>query len=131
MPAPRDGHPIGVIVCDDVPELRSILRDVLGEDQALAILGEAENGRDCLRLVAERQPDVVLLDLCMPDMHGLEVIPKLLRAAPRAAVIVFSALGRDHVGDAALAVGAHCYIEKGTPLHELATVIQEVAGAKR
>lgn len=127
MISSRDLQPIRIIICDDVPEMRSILHDVLSEDPTLRVLGEADNGRDCVRLAGELQPDVVLLDLTMPQMDGLEAIPKIIEIAPQTAIVVYSGLGLNHMATAALAAGADRYIEKGTSLDELAEAFREVA----
>jgi len=116
---------IRVVLCDDMPELREILREMLAEDRMVAIVGEADNGRDCVRLIAQLQPDVVLLDLSMPDMDGLEAIPQISRVAPRTRIIVVSGFDGNRIGDVALRLGAHRYIEKGAQLQEVSSAVRE------
>jgi DNA-binding NarL/FixJ family response regulator len=122
-----DVSPVSVVVCDDVPEMRAVLQDVLSEDQALRVVGETDNGQTCVELIADLQPDVLLLDLSMPGMGGLEVISHIMSVAPHTAIVVFSGLGAGGMQDLALALGADLYIEKGTPLDELCTAVREVA----
>jgi DNA-binding NarL/FixJ family response regulator len=124
-------RPIRLLLCDDVPELRELLRDVFENDLGMRIVGEAENGRDCVALAADLQPDVVLLDLSMPEMDGLEVIPRLSESAPEAGIVVFSGFVAGRMGELAISLGADRYVEKGTPLDMLATAVQEVAEARR
>lgn len=63
---------IGVLICDDVAGIRSLLRVVLGLSPRLRVVGEAADGREAIAEAARTQPDVVLLDLVMPNMDGLE-----------------------------------------------------------
>jgi DNA-binding NarL/FixJ family response regulator len=118
---------ISVLVCDDVADLRAILREVIDDEAGMGVVGQAENGRDCVRLAAELQPDVVLLDLSMPDMDGLEAIPRVAAAAPGTGIVVFSGFVAERMRELALNLGADCYVDKGTPLDELAAAVRAVA----
>jgi DNA-binding NarL/FixJ family response regulator len=122
---------ISVFVCDDVPEMRAILQDALSEDPAVSVVGEADNGRDCVQLIGRLKPDVVLLDLSMPDMDGLDVIPQLATVAPRTAIIVFSGFSANGMGDVALGLGADRYIEKGAEIASFAVAVREVAARRQ
>ena len=81
---------IRVVLVDDVPELRLVVRLTLEDDPGIEVVGEASNGRDGVRVVQETRPDLVLLDLSMPDMDGLEAIPLMREQAPMARVVVLS-----------------------------------------
>jgi DNA-binding NarL/FixJ family response regulator len=118
---------IGVFLCDDVPELRTLLRYGLEEDQRLKVVGEAGTAREAIAAIATLQPDVVLLDLSMPGMDGLEALPLVRSAAPAAAVIVFSGFAADRMREPALALGAARYLEKGEPLSAVRAAVREVA----
>jgi DNA-binding NarL/FixJ family response regulator len=122
-----DAPPVSVVVCDDVPEMRSVLHDVLSEDDSVTILAEVGDGHECVRTTAELQPDVLLLDLSMPGMDGIDAIPLIMTTAPRTGIIVFSGLGAGNMQELAMARGADLYIEKGTPLDELRTAVRDVA----
>jgi DNA-binding NarL/FixJ family response regulator len=124
-------RPTSVFLCDDVPEMRAIVQDVLADDPAVSVVGEADNGRDCVRLIGRLQPDVVLLDVSMPDMDGLEAIPQIAAVAPRTAIVVFSGFGADRIGDVALRLGADRYIEKGTQIAGLALAVRQVAASRQ
>jgi DNA-binding NarL/FixJ family response regulator len=129
---PRDpALPIRVLICDDVAELRQLLRDLLADDPRMDVVGEAGNGRDCVVLAGQLRPDVVLLDLSMPDMDGLEVIPRLAKVSPDAGIVVFSGFVADRIGELALSLGADRYVEKGTALDMLANAVREVAEVRR
>jgi DNA-binding NarL/FixJ family response regulator len=122
---------IGVVVCDDDPEMRAVLVDALAEEDAITIVGQAGNGRDCVRMARRLQPDVILLDLSMPKMGGLEAIPRIATAAPRSGILVLSGLCADRMRGVALARGADRYIEKGADLGELLGAVREVAHGRR
>ena len=120
--------PISIFLCDDVPELRALLRFGLEEDGELHVVGEAGNARAGIEAIGELRPDIILLDLSMPDMDGLEAIPHLRQASPATAIVVFSGFAADRMRDTALALGAVRYVEKGTPLDTVRATVREVAG---
>ena len=120
---------IRIFLCDDVPELRTLLRYALEEDRRFEIAGEAGTAAQGIAEVRRLQPDVVLLDLSMPGMDGLEAIPHMREAAPRAAIIVFSGFAAERLRDTALALGAVGYIEKGEPLDRLCATVHALATA--
>jgi DNA-binding NarL/FixJ family response regulator len=126
-----DDAPIRVFLCDDVPELRTLLRFALEESPGLRVVGEAGDARAGLRRVAELQPDIVVLDLSMPGMDGLEALPEIRRIAPDAGIVVFSGFAADRMGATALALGADRYLEKGEPLDVLRSTIRDAAAARR
>jgi hypothetical protein len=119
---------IRVVLCDDVAELRRILREVLEEDANIEVVDEAGTGSECLRITAERRPNVLLLDLSMPDMDGLEALPLIAKACPETRIIVFSGFAAERMRDLALGLGADLYVEKGVSLDTLAAAVQQVAG---
>jgi DNA-binding NarL/FixJ family response regulator len=119
---------IGVFLCDDVPELRALLRYGLEEDEELKVVGEASTAREAIDAVGALRPDVVLLDLSMPGMDGLEAIPLLREVAPDMAIVVFSGFAAERMREPALALGAARYLEKGVPLESVRATVREVAG---
>jgi DNA-binding NarL/FixJ family response regulator len=119
---------IRIFLCDDVPELRALLRYALEEDSDLQVVGEAGDARAGITAVGELRPDVVLLDLSMPDMDGLEAIPHLREASPDTRIIVFSGFAADRMSESALALGAARYVEKGESLEVVRATVREVAG---
>ena len=101
-----------VLLVDDVVEIRYLLRMLLANVRLCQVVGEAENGQRAVELARELQPDLVILDLEMPVLDGLEALPRILEAAPNAKVIVYSAAkpGRE---PEALELGAFGYVPKG------------------
>lgn len=118
---------VDVYLCDDVPELRKLLRIVLEEDSDLHVVGEAGDAETGIEEIAELQPHVVLLDLSMPGLDGLEALPLIRRAAPDTSVIVFSGFSEERMGELVLERGAERYIEKGKPLEDVRAAVREVA----
>lgn len=120
---------ISVVVCDDVPGMRRLARIVLEEEGDVTVIGEAADGREALEQISRLQPDVVVLDLSMPELDGLEAIPLIHDIAPRARIVVFSGFEEEKLADAALRRKASRYVRKGAPLHELRQAVRAVAPA--
>jgi DNA-binding NarL/FixJ family response regulator len=113
-----------VLLCDDSPQIRELLRIVL-ELEGNEVVGEAGNGREAVEEAERLQPDVVLLDLSMPVMDGLEALPEIRRVAPEARIIVLSGFDNDRLVSQALALGADQYVPKGGDPNE---IVDAVAG---
>jgi DNA-binding NarL/FixJ family response regulator len=117
---------IRIFLCEDVLEMRVLVRHGLQEEAGFEIVGEADNGADGVAGVAALRPDVILLDLSMPDMDGMEAIPQIVERSPATRIVVFSGFSAGRMREAALAMGAHEYIEKGEPLSSLRDTIRTV-----
>jgi CheY-like chemotaxis protein len=122
---------IRVVVCDDVTEMRKLLRYALETDPRMQVIGEAGDGRQGAEMIAELQPDAVLLDLSMPEMDGLETIPAISSTAPETAIIVFSGFAAERMREPALNSGADMYLEKGSPLDEVINAVRDVVDTRR
>jgi hypothetical protein len=118
--------PIRILLVDDADEMRGLVAMALALTGDFLVVGQAANGREAVELTARELPDLVLLDLSMPEMDGLEALPLIRAAAPETVVVVFSAFDELRLGDEARALGAAAYVEKGTPLGELARLLTEV-----
>jgi CheY-like chemotaxis protein len=116
------------LLIDDADDLRLLLRMVLESSGRYEVVGEAADGEAGVREARATEPDVVLLDLSMPRMDGLEALPHLQRVAPGARVIVLSGFAEGKTAAAALAAGASAYIEKGVAPDELLAQI-DAAGS--
>ncbi len=127
----QNNEPLRVFVADDVPDMRALVRFALEEDPDFVVVGEAGNGVGAVDGVAKTSPDVILLDLSMPDLDGLEVIPYVVERAPHTGIVVFSGFEAARMRGPTTSLGAHRYVEKGRPLEELRQAIREVGLAKR
>jgi DNA-binding NarL/FixJ family response regulator len=122
---------IRVFLVDDVRELRVLVRRVLEEDPAIEVVGEASDGREGVEGVGQSQPDVVLLDLSMPDMDGLEAIPLMRERAPDARIVVLSGHEAGRVSLEALHQGATRYVNKASDLGAIRSAVRDVARLER
>jgi DNA-binding NarL/FixJ family response regulator len=120
-------NPIRVFLVDDVVELRTLVRLALEEDSSIVVVGEAADGHDGAAGVARTQPDLVLLDLSMPDMDGLEAIPLMRESAPDARIVVLSGHEAGRISLEALDQGATRYVNKSSDLDAIREVVHEVA----
>jgi DNA-binding NarL/FixJ family response regulator len=117
-----------VVVADDVEDLRWLVRAVLNADDRFDVVGEARDGREAVDVVQRTRADVVILDLRMPEMDGLEAAAAISEASPETKVVVFSALDESAVGASAQVVGVTAYLEKGaSPRVILDTVARAVS----
>jgi DNA-binding NarL/FixJ family response regulator len=106
-------HRYRTLLVDDVPSLRTLIRVTLELDGRFEVVAEADDGRTAVDFAREHQPDVVLLDVSMPEQGGLEVLPAIRAAAPATRVVMLSALEAKRLARLALDRGAIAYLEKG------------------
>jgi DNA-binding NarL/FixJ family response regulator len=118
---------IRVFVCDDAPAFRDLLRLALEQDGEMTVVGEAEDGAQ-VREIAAARPDVVLLDVSMPGIGGLDALPELRALAPDARIVVLSSFSAEEKADAALGAGADRYLDKREPFSRIREVVRDLAG---
>ncbi len=118
---------IRVLIADDVPEMRLLVRTNLEFDGRFEVVGEAKNGLEAVDVVSRLNPDVVVLDLTMPEMDGLATISKIRQISPHTKIVVLSASPEDLTSALVRELGATAFVEKGRPLEEVMDKIAEVA----
>lgn len=117
---------IRILIADDHPIVRDGLRAVLSTQPEFVVVGEAESGGQALTQVAALHPDILLLDLEMPDGDGVATLQKLAEAGAPVRVIIFTAFDTDDRIVEAVRAGAKGYLLKGAPRAELFTAIRVV-----
>jgi DNA-binding NarL/FixJ family response regulator len=122
---------IRVLIADDHAILRRALRMMLETEPLLQVVGEAENGREAVAMAARVLPDVVLMDMVMPGLNGVDATRQLLKAHPDCKVLMVSAYGDDERVVHALQAGAAGYVLKDSDLSELVRAIRAVHGGTR
>lgn len=115
-----------VLIVDDARDLRMLLVLALGRDARFEVVGDVGNGELGMKAVEEHHPDVVLMDVAMPVMDGLEATRQIKAAHPRLPVVIFTGYGDERVADEAAKAGADAFVDKTTPLPRVADVLAEL-----
>ncbi|WAB81430.1 response regulator transcription factor [Microcella daejeonensis] len=119
-----------VAIVDDDALVRAGLRMILGGDPSIEIVGEASDGREALTMITAASPHVVLMDIRMPVLDGLEATAELTRRGDRARVIVLTTFDTDELVLTALRRGAAGFLLKDTPPADLVSAIRRVAAGE-
>ena len=119
---------ITCLIADDHEVVREGLRLALSRSPRIRVIGEASDGKSAVTMTERRRPDVVIMDLRMPDMDGLEATEQILSKMPGTAVLIFTAYGERSLMQRGLESGARGYILKETPHETLIRAIEKVAG---
>jgi DNA-binding NarL/FixJ family response regulator len=119
---------VRVLLVDDDDLMRAGLRSVLSSDETIEIVGEAGDGRGVAKLMHELRPDLVLMDIRMPDVDGISATREVLAAEPDAKVVVLTTFEDDDYIFEALSAGASGFLLKRTKPEELIAAIHTVAG---
>jgi two-component system, NarL family, response regulator LiaR len=117
---------IRVMIVDDHPVVRRGIKSLLGEEEDIQVVGEAVNGRDALEKVAQLLPDVILMDLVMPEMGGIEAIEKITVAYPKVRILVMTSFAADDKVFPSIKAGALGYLLKDSDPEDLIRMIRQV-----
>lgn len=118
---------ISVVIVEDFKLTRVGLRCALNSNEDIEVIGESENASDGLSIIEKQAPDVVLMDLGLPDMNGIEATLKVKEMNPDVKVIALTSHDREEEVVAALSSGATAYCLKDIDPHKLADVVRDVA----
>ena len=121
---------VKVVIAEDHTILREGLKALLGSDPDLEVCGEADNGKDAIKLVQRLNPDIVLMDLSMPRIHGLEAIREIRKTNPTTKILVLTVHDDEEYISATLRSGASGYVLKNDSYNELLSSIKTVLRGK-
>lgn len=116
-----------VLIVDDALFMRMMLKDILTKN-GFEVIGEAENGAQALEKYKELKPDIVTMDIVMPDVDGLEAVKTIISHDPSAKIIMCSAMGQQALVMEAIALGAQDFITKPFSPPKLIETMKKVAG---
>jgi DNA-binding NarL/FixJ family response regulator len=129
-PIKKEVRSIRVLLAEDHELVRAGIRSLLEEMQGVEVVGEASNGREALDLVRSELPNLVLMDIAMPGLGGLEALPRIAHDFPRTKVVMLSAFGTEEYVSRAFRSGASGYMLKYAATVELEMMIRSVAEGK-
>jgi DNA-binding NarL/FixJ family response regulator len=121
---------IRILIADDHGVVREGLRAVLGTESDMEVVGEAATGKEVVELAAEVRPDVILMDIQMPQTNGIEATRRILEVDPEVGVVVLTMFEDDDSVFSAMRAGARGYVLKGAPPSEILKVVRAVAGGE-
>lgn len=124
-------HPIRILIADDHPVVRAGLTSMLGTQTELEVVGTAASGEEALIKLEQTKPDVLLLDLRMHGMSGVETLHAMKRAGSQTRAMILTSFETDEDIYRAVQAGAYGYLLKDTSLREMITAIRTVYGGKR
>ena len=122
---------INIMIVDDHPVVRQGLRAMLPSEPDIRVQGMAASAREAISLIEREQPDVVLMDLRMPEMEGIEAIKRLRRISPNIKILVLTNYGSDEYIVRATQAGAMGYLLKNTPQEEIVNAVRVVHSDER
>lgn len=119
--------PITVLVVDDEARIRRFARLLLESDSKVSVVGEADNGRAAAAMARELSPDIILMDISMPEMNGLEAAKKILHDCPNIRIIMTTAMGTEPYRRVSMSLGASDFLDKSTLDSELIEAVHRTA----
>ena len=116
-----------ILICDDAAFMRMVIKDILTKN-GYTVVGEAENGAKAVEKYAELKPDLVLMDITMPEMDGIQALKKIKEADPSATVIMCSAMGQQAMVIESIQSGAKDFIVKPFQADRVLEAVRKVVG---
>lgn len=100
------------VIVDDAVFMRTIIRKMIEQVEEYKVLGEASNGRDAIEAAAKYQPDIMTLDITMPELDGIQAVPEIMKISPNTRIIMVSAMGQQSMVIEAIKMGAKDFVIK-------------------
>ena len=116
-----------ILICDDAAFMRMMIKDILTKN-GYTVVGEAENGAKAVEKYAELKPDLILMDITMPEMDGIQALKKIKEADPSATVIMCSAMGQQAMVIESIQSGAKDFIVKPFQADRVLEAVRKVVG---
>ena len=118
---------IDILIVDDSEPFRSGVRSLIKATDGLQLIGEAKDGHEAISKAGQLQPDIILMDLYMPDMNGIDATREIVRTSPHIVVLVLTMVDDDEALFTAMQAGARGYLLKGTSKNMILRAIRDVA----
>ena len=119
-----------VVLCDDQPDFVRLLSMLLGMQPELAVVGTAGDGHEAIAACDLHRPDLILLDISMPNLDGIAAIPGIREASPDTRIVMLSGFSATQIKQRALDAGADAFIEKGAPMPDIPRIVLEHCRAR-
>jgi two-component system chemotaxis response regulator CheY len=100
------------VITDDAIFMRTLLRRIIEQSEEYEVLGEASNGREAIEAAEKYQPDILTLDITMPELDGIQAVPEILKVSPHTKIIMVSAMGQQNMVIEAIKQGAKDFVVK-------------------
>ncbi len=114
-----------VLVVDDAAEIRQLVKMVLAMNERILVIGEGSNGEEAVELCQQHQPDVLVLDISMPLMDGLQALPLIREVSPATRVVMLSGFTTPEIKTRALKLGACTFVEKGSVIGDIVAAVTD------
>ncbi len=116
-----------IIVVDDSEFSRASINEMLEDEENIEVIGEAAHAEDAVKIIAEKKPDIVILDVVMPDISGIDLAKTINKSLPNVSIIMISSLAQEHVVIESISAGANDFIQKPFSKEDLINSIDKIS----
>ena len=120
-----------VLIVDDAAFMRSMIADIVGKQEGFEVVGQASTGAEAVERYRELKPDLVTMDIVMPEMDGIEATRKIMQENPEARIVMCSALGQEALVIESIAAGARDFIVKPFTAEKVLQVLSAAAAPRQ
>lgn len=120
---------LSFVVADDAMFIRTLLKKMIEENKDFSVVGEASNGLEAIEQARINKPDIMTLDITMPEMNGTQAVPGILKASPKTKIIMVSAMGQQSMVLEAIKAGASDFVVKPFEKSRVLQAIKNVAAS--